>query len=67
MKKAQLAIVFLLLIAGSFSQAAQADCPLKNLKKNQLRGDNSTAYYPNRDGKSNSNSVNSSSGVSRTN
>ncbi len=67
MKKANLTLVFVLMVSGAFSQAANSDCPLKNLKKNQLRGDTSTAYYPNRDGKSNTNSVNSGSGVSRTN
>lgn len=46
MKKANLIMILVLSVVGAFAQASNPDCPLKNLKKNQLRGDNSTAFYP---------------------
>ena len=52
MKKANLLMIVLLTVAGVFAQASNEDCPLKNLKKNQLRGDTSTAYLPGRQQKS---------------
>ena len=46
MKKAVL-FLFLVMSAISFSaQAGHVDCPLKNLKKNQLRSADGTAYFP---------------------
>ena len=47
MKKANLLVILLLTVAGVFAQASNDDCPLKNLKKNQLRSDTSTAFFPN--------------------
>jgi hypothetical protein len=68
MKKANLILIVVLTVAGVMAQASNADCPLKNLKKHQLRGDTSTAYFPNRDAKSSGGSANySGSGVLRGN
>lgn len=42
-------MLFAFLIVSGFTFSAQArivDCPLKNLKKNQLRGADGTAYIP---------------------
>lgn len=67
MKKANVVLILVLTVVGAFAQASNADCPLKNLKKNQLRGDISTAYFPGRT-KAKNNSVDSSgSGVGRFN
>ena len=42
-------ILLMFVVVSGFSFSAQAgvvDCPLKNLKKNQLRGADGTAYVP---------------------
>lgn len=42
-------LILLVLVVSGFAFTAQAgtvDCPLKNLKKNQLRGADGTAYVP---------------------
>ena len=46
MKKFML-LMFVVISGFSFSaQAATVDCPLKNLKKNQLRSADGTAFIP---------------------
>ena len=42
-------LILLVLVMSGFAFTAQAgtvDCPLKNLKKNQLRSADGTAYFP---------------------
>ena len=67
MRKANLFMIFVLTIAAAFAQASNADCPLKNLKKNQLRGDTSTAYFPGRSSNSNNAVDDLMNGVHRNN
>lgn len=39
-------LVFVVVSGFAFTSHAVVDCPLKNLKKNQLRGADGTAYVP---------------------
>ena len=45
MKKINLLMVLVFTLAGAFAQASAQGCPL--LKKQQLRSDTSTAFFPN--------------------
>ena len=67
MRKANLLMILVLTLAAAFAQASNADCPLKNLKKNQLRGDMSTAFFPGRSSTNNNSVDDLINGVHRNN
>lgn len=46
MKKLMLLVLVVMSGFAFTAQAGTVDCPLKNLKKNQLRGADGTAYVP---------------------